>query len=336
MANLSVDVLRGGLVESVHRVSAAVVDPTGRLIAAAGNPRLLTYWRSAAKPFQALPLVEDGVLSHFKLGADALALACASHSSEPRHLELTDRMLERIGCTEADLACGPHPPLNPEVAQRVNRDGTRLTPRWSNCSGKHAGMLALARHHGWQTRGYEQAGHPVQERILEVVLRWTGLDRERLVQGIDGCTTVCFGLPVAAMARAYAALASGETAGLREVREAMLAHPELVAGEGRFCTEVMRALPGAVIAKVGAEGIHCAALPAAGLGVALKVEDGDMRASAPALLLVLDQLAEHLPGSFPPGADTLREWRQAPLLNTRQVPVGETHATGSLQFFAAR
>ena len=335
MANLSVDVLRGGLVESVHRVSAAVVDSNGRLIAAAGNPDLLTYWRSAAKPFQALPLVEDGVLTHFKLGADALALACASHSSEPRHLELTDRMLEAIGCTEADLACGPHPPLNPEVAQRVNREGIHLTARWSNCSGKHAGMLALARHHGWETRGYERAGHPVQERILDEVLRWTGLDRERLVQAVDGCTTVCFGLSVAAMARSYAALASGETAGLRQVREAMLAHPELVAGEGRFCTEIMRAMPGVVIAKVGAEGIHCAALPGVGVGIALKVEDGDMRASPPALLFVLDQLTEQVADMPRDGTDTLREWRRAPLLSTRQVPVGETHATGSLQFFAA-
>ena len=335
MAHLSVDVLRGGLVESVHRVSAAVVDSNGRLIAAAGNPELVTYWRSAAKPFQALPLVEDGVLDHFTLGADALALACASHSSEPRHLELTDRILERIGCTEADLACGPHPPLNPEVAQQVSRAGTRLTPRWSNCSGKHAGMLALARHQGWETRGYERAGHPVQERILQAVLRWTGLDREDLVEGVDGCTTVCFGLPVTAMARAYAALAAGPTAALRQVRDAMRAHPELIAGEGRFCTDVMRALPGNVIAKVGAEGIHCAALPAVGLGIALKVEDGDMRASPSALLLVLDQLAERLPGAVTPDTDALREWRTAPLLNTRQVPVGETHATGSLQFFAA-
>jgi L-asparaginase II len=335
MAHLSVEVLRGGLVESVHRVSAAVVDSTGRLIAAAGNPELVTYWRSAAKPFQALPLVDDGVLDHFNLGKDALALACASHSSEPRHLELTDRMLQRIGCTEDDLACGPHPPISPEVARQANRDGTTLTPRWSNCSGKHAGMLALARHHGWETRGYERAGHPVQERILRDVVQWTGLDRGKLVQGVDGCTTVCFGLPVTAMARAYAALASGATAGLRQVRDAMLAHPELIAGEGRFCTDVMRVLPGAVIAKVGAEGIHCAALPGTGLGVALKVEDGDMRASPPALLLMLDQLATHLSGTIAPGNDALREWRSAPVLSTRDVPVGETRATGSLQFFAA-
>jgi L-asparaginase II len=333
MAHFSVELLRGSLVESVHRVSVAVVDASGHLIAAAGNPDLVTYWRSAAKPFQALPLVEDGVLERYHLGDDALALACASHSSELAHLALTDSILQQIGCREHDLACGPHPPLGPRVAREVLANRIPLTPRWSNCSGKHAGMLALARHHGWSIAGYERAGHPVQRRLLDAITRWTGVNESDIVQGIDGCTTVCFGIPVVAMARAYASLAAGASDSLRRVQQAMLRHPLLVAGEGRFCTEVMEALPGELIAKVGAEGIHCAALPRAGIGMALKVEDGDMRSSGPALLATLDALGSLLPAEVRLEPGQLRHWRRAPVLNTRDVPVGEIRALGTLRFF---
>jgi L-asparaginase II len=335
MADLRVEAVRGPAVESVHRVSAAVCTADGRMIAEAGDPSLVTFWRSAAKPFQALPLVEDGVLERFGLGSDALALACASHSSEPRHLEVTDRMLAAIGCSEADLACGPHPPLGPKVAREVAAQGIQLTPRWSNCSGKHAGMLALARHHGWPTRGYELAGHPVQDRLLTAITRWTGLAMSDLVLGVDGCTVVCHGLPVVAMARAYANLAAAPAPSLGRVRDAMLAHPELIAGEGRICTELMRAIPGQVIAKVGAEGIHCAAIPAAGLGVALKIEDGDMRASGPALLAILHALGPRLPREARLPADALRAAAVLPIRNTRGVRVGEIRAAGSLRFLDA-
>jgi L-asparaginase II len=335
MSDLRVEAIRGPAVESVHRVSAVVSDARGCIIATAGDPSLVTYWRSAAKPFQALPLVEDRVLERFGLGSDALALACASHSSEPRHLEVTDRMLAAIGCTEADLACGPHPPLGHRRAREVAAQGIHLTPRWSNCSGKHAGMLALAKHRGWPTEGYEVAGHPVQDRILTAITRWTGVTRADLVLGVDGCTVVCHGLPVSAMVRAYASLASAPTDALRRVRDAMLEHPDLVAGEGRVCTDLMRAMPGQVIAKVGAEGIHCAALPAAGIGIALKVEDGDMRASGPALLEVLRALAPRLPAVARLPGDALRSTAVHPIRNTRGVRIGEVRAAGTLRFLDA-
>jgi len=335
MADLRVEALRGPAVESVHRVSAAVCTPDGRMIAEAGNPSLVTFWRSAAKPFQALPLVEDGVLERFGLGSDALALACASHSSEPRHLEVTDRMLAAIGCTEADLACGPHAPLGPKVARDVAARGIPLTPRWSNCSGKHAGMLALARHHGWPVAGYELAGHPVQDRVLTAITRWTGLATGDLVLGVDGCTVVSHGLPVVAMARAYAHLAAAPIAALGTVRDAMLAHPDLIAGEGRICTDIMRAIPGQVIAKVGADGIHCAAIPAAGIGIALKIEDGDMRASGLALLAILRALESRLPPVARLPADALRAVDVIPIRNTRGGQIGEIRPAGSLRFLDA-
>jgi L-asparaginase II len=274
MALLTIESTRSGLVESVHRVSAAVADASGRLVASAGEPGLLTFWRSAAKPFQALPLVMDGAAEHWGFGPRELAIACASHSSEPAHRELAEAMLRACGCQEEQLACGPHPPLSPAVAEEVARTGVKLTPKWSNCSGKHSGMLALARHHGWPTEGYARADHPVQQRILVEVSRWTGVAPGELRLGVDGCTAVCFGLPLVAMATAYARLGTSEEAAARRLREAMWAHPELVAGTGRLCTELMTACRGSVLAKVGAEGIYSAALPALGLGVTVKVEGG--------------------------------------------------------------
>jgi L-asparaginase II len=330
MSTLTIETTRSGLVESFHAVSVAVVDTEGALVAQAGDPHRVTYWRSAAKPFQAMPLLQDGAAEHYGFGPRELALACGSHSSEPVHRALAAAMLRACGCEEHQLACGPHPPLSQAVADEALRAGVILTPRWSNCSGKHAGMLALARHHGWETRGYERAGHPVQARLLSEVTRWTGQSRDALKLGVDGCTAVCFGLPLRAMATAYARLGASAEPAARRLREAMVAHPELVAGTGRACTDLMAAARGAVVAKVGAEGIYCAALPALGLGVALKVEDGDMRCSPPALLAVLRQVGERRGLSLP--VAELGQHAEPVLRTTRGEPVGELRARGALRF----
>ncbi|KFE60123.1 asparaginase [Hyalangium minutum] len=334
MSSLSIESTRSGIAESVHRVSVVVTDVSGRAVASAGDSERMTYWRSSAKPFQALPLVMDGAADRWGFGTRELALACASHSSEPVHRELAEAMLRACGCEESQLACGPHPPLSAAVAEEAARTGVKLTPKWSNCSGKHSGMLALARHHGWPTQGYERLGHPVQERLLAEVRRWTGLGPEGLHLGVDGCTAVCFALPLSAMATAYARLGTSEEAGARRVREAMWAHPELVAGTGRLCTELMAACRGTVLAKVGAEGVYCAALPALGLGVALKVEDGDGRCSPPALLAVLRQVAAKR------GAETgltlplegLTHHEEPVLRNTRGEVMGSLRVAGELRF----
>jgi L-asparaginase II len=338
-------VTRGDLVESYHDLSVAVTDRHGRLLAWADDPERLTYWRSAAKPFQALPLLEDGGVERFGLATEELALACASHSSESVHLEITDRFLAKIGCSERDLACGPHPPLGPRVSERRAREAGSPTPKWSNCSGKHSGMLALAKVHGWPTKGYEGKDHPVQRRIIESVLQWTGAEgvveptglsptvrrSTHLHLGVDGCQAVCFGLTLSGMARAYAALGEGVTPELTRLREAMTARPDLVAGTGRTCTDVMRAAPGKVVVKLGADGVYCGALIGTGLGFALKVHDGDMRALPVALVAVLDQL------SLQAGWDL--RWERLvpqhggfPIQNTRQTVTGQVKASGGLQF----
>lgn len=325
---------RGGIAESVHRVSLAVVDGAGCLVAASGDPGLVAFWRSAAKPFQAMPLVAEGAADAVGFSAAELALACASHSSEPVHLATVDAMLRKVGLGEEALACGPHTPLGPAVAARVAREGTALTPRWSNCSGKHTGMLAAARHAGMPAAGYERAGHPLQQRILAEVSRWTGTPAGQMVLGVDGCTVVSFGLPLQAMALAYARFGTSTEPAAARLRSAMLAHPEMIAGEGRLCTDLMRAGQGRVVAKLGADGIYCAALPAAGLGLALKVEDGDMASLGPALVGVLDRLAARFPLGVEPAAlgPAVRRHAEAPILNTRGVPTGSLRAVGELRF----
>ena len=333
---------RGPIVESRHRVHVAVVDATGRLVARAGDPDYSTFWRSAAKPFQALPLAADGVADRFGLGSEELAIACASHSSEPRQVELVREFLKKVGCGERDLLCGPHPPLSEAVAKDYQTRGVRLTAVYSNCSGKHTGMLALARHHGWPTEFYTRPEHPVQQRCLTEVSRWTDVPVQRLGTATDGCGVVCYALPLRNMAVAYARLGSGERgagpdgahrndgpqrheplpAPQFRVIEAMLRHPDLIAGSGRPCTDMMRAHPGRVLTKVGAEGVYSALVIPESLGIALKVEDGNSEAAALAVAAVLTQL-----GVKPqPESLTVRAH-----INSRGDKVGELRVNGGLE-----
>lgn len=322
---------RGGLPESEHRVIVAVVDQDGKLIASSGNCEQASWWRSAAKPFQALPIVLDGAADRFELSDEELALACASHNSEPRHLQVVSRLMDRLGITDDALSCGPHQPLSPDIALQVTREGIAMTSRWSNCSGKHAGMIALALHHGWPTAGYQDASHPVQQRIQAEVERWTGLAASELTLAPDGCTVVCFGLPIRSMAVGYARLGSTRDSAAKRIVSAMLGHPYLLAGTGRLCTELMQAWPGEIIAKVGALGIYCATMPRLGLGLAVKIEDGDTRAAGVALLAVLRQVLERA-GESGPDWTTVRSYEAPEIRNSRGVLTGTMDVAGELRF----
>ena len=306
---------RGSVVESRHVVHVAVVDGDGRLVAGAGNPDLVTFWRSAAKPFQAMPLVEDGVVERFGLTRQDLALACASHSSEPAQVALVREFLQRAQCSERDLMCGPHRPLSDAVAKDYDTRGVRLTAVYSNCSGKHTGMLALAKHHGWPTEFYARLEHPVQQRCLKTVSEYTDLPVKEIGVALDGCGVACFALPLRNMALAYTRIPTS-------ILEPMVLHPELIAGEGRPCTEMMRAHPGRVVAKVGAEGVYSASLIRESLGVTLKVEDGHSAASALAIASVLAEL-----GLKPQPASLLKR----PITNSRGETVGEMRVNGGLE-----
>jgi len=268
---ISVVVERGGVVESVHAVHAAAVRD-GALVGEAGDPRGVTFMRSAAKPFQALPLA----LEEPDLTVEELAIACASHEARPEQLALVRSLLERAGEPEDALACG-------------EEHGSRLG---HNCSGKHAGMLLRVRGHGWPREGYALAGHPLQAELLAVVAGAAGVPPAEIATATDGCGVVTFALPLEAIARAFARLGSRELPGSEPVVAAMLARPELVGGPSAADTAIMCARPG-VLAKRGAEGVLCAALPD-GTGVAVKVADGANRAALPALaaLLGIQELEE--------------------------------------------
>ncbi len=325
-----VEVTRGSLVESRHRVSIAVADGEGRLRARAGNAELVVFARSAVKPFQALPLVDDGAADRFAFTPAELALACGSHNAEPRHVEAARAVLRRIGADEDALACGPHVPRGAAAAKARAERGEEPTPIHNNCSGKHAGMLALACHHGWPLAGYHRPEHPVQERVLKEIARWTALPGDEIHTGTDGCGVPTFALPLTALAGAFARLSAAtrrNEPGPARVVGAMVQNPEYVAGVERLCTELMRVAAGRIVAKVGAEGVYCAGIPGAELGIALKVEDGATRAAEPALLAVLAAL--HVLSEDELGA--LERWAQPAVTNTRGERVGHIVARVELE-----
>ncbi len=314
-----IDVVRGDVVESSHRVHLAVVNAEGTRLVTAGDAGRLTYFRSSAKPLQALPLVEDGVDVRWGLSAEDLALCCASHGGEPAHVEGVRALLAKVGVPETALACGAHLPMHVPSAHRLIQDGGQAERIHNNCSGKHAGMLALAKHHGWPLEGYQAHAHPVQRRMLSEVSRWTGADRDAIQVGVDGCGVSCFGLSVEHMAQGYArfAEAARTEGGARTIVRAMTRHPWCVAGTGRLCTMLMEAMDGRAFVKVGAEGVYGAGIPERGWGVALKVEDGGWRGAEVALMSVFEQLA-----LLPAGAGVLASFRPVRLHNTCGEEVG--------------
>jgi L-asparaginase II len=268
---LSVAVERGGVVESRHRVHAVKVRG-GEVLEARGDPGLVTFVRSAAKPFQALPLVRE----YNDLADEEVAIACASHEARAEQLDAVKLLLARAWATEDDLECGPV-------------DGSRLR---HNCSGKHAGMLAVCAARGWPRQGYRLQGHPLQQAIVQEVAGATGIPADRLPLAVDGCGVVTFALALERIAAAFGDLAVGKPDGAARIAAAMTAKPGLVEGPGWPATELMVALPG-VVAKHGADGVVCVGFTD-GVGVALKVEDGAYRAIAPAAahFLGLSSLAE--------------------------------------------
>lgn len=327
--NARVVVTRGGVVESVHRVSVAVVDAGGRTVAQAGDPELLTFYRSAAKPLQALPLVEDGVVERFGMTASELAVCCASHSGEAGHVEAVSSILRKLGLGEGALACGPHPPLHEAAAEALAQTGQTPRPIHNNCSGKHAGMLALAMFHGWPVSGYQEAAHPVQRRMRAEIARWSGMSESELSGAVDGCGVVTFPVPLHRMALSFARFAAAAARGQPPARvvAAMLSHPYHVAGTGRMCTALMEAAGGRVFVKVGAEGVYCAGVPDEGLGIALKVEDGAKRASEPAFLRALAGLGL-LDGD---ALDVLACFAEPEITNTREEAVGRVQVELELE-----
>jgi len=321
--DLDVVVTRGNGVESYHRVHAAVVSAEDSLLGGAGDPRMFTYWRSCAKPFQIMPLVESGGFEAFGWGAEELALSCASHGGEPEHVAIVESMLSTLGLEEGDLACGPQDPLSPRGSKIARESGIRIKRTHNNCSGKHTAMLAYAHHRGWPIKGYEQIDHPVQQAMLNQVALWADVPPSEIDVAVDGCGASVFGLPLDRMARAYARLGCAARRGEEipaRVVSAMIENPFLVGGTDRFDSVLIEETDGRVLSKVGAEGVHSAVILDSAIGVTVKVEDGNPRAQYPALLRLLQNL-DALPDPLPP---RLAEIMRRPVKNSRGDVVGET------------
>ncbi|ANM14167.1 MULTISPECIES: asparaginase [unclassified Rhizobium] len=289
---------RGGIVENRHRVHAAVVDATGRLLYALGNPERMTLARSAAKPAQALAILETEGFAGYGFDDADIALMCASHSSEERHIARTRTMLSKIKAEEADLRCGGHPSLSETVNRSWIKQDFVPTGVCSNCSGKHVGMLAGARAIGAGMEGYHLPDHPMQGRVKRTVAELCDLDVEDVEWGVDGCNLPTPAFPLDRLARIYAklaAVADGYEAGkglstrgpaLARIFHAMARHPDMVAGEGRYCTALMRAYNGALIGKLGADASYAIGVRASdetrrlgtdgALGISVKIEDGNL------------------------------------------------------------
>lgn len=331
-AEILATVMRGETVESIHRGHLIVVTGEGEIIARLGNPETGTFWRSSAKPFQVIPFLKSGAAERFGFLENEIALACGSHSGEQIHVETAKRMLEKCGFDESDLNCGAHDPFNEEVTRQMIRAGEKPTQLHNNCSGKHAAMLAFARQNEANTKTYNAIENPTQQAILECVSQFTDIPKDEIKIGIDGCAAPNFAVPISAMAKAFARLVFPPQSFDDETREAcrrivsaFMSYPEMIGGTKRLDTLIMQSLRGKIISKIGAEGVYSAGvLPSPkwkkGLGIALKIEDGDdKRARAVVIIEVLRQL-----GILDETTDEkLREYSPIILKNRRGDAVGK-------------
>ena len=318
-----VTLTRGGIPESMHAVHVAVVDGDGRLLAGAGDPGRVAFLRSSAKPLQALPLVESGAADAFGLEPAELAVACGSHEGAAIHQRTVQGLLRKAGLSEDDLRCGLHPPGDAEAAAALARAGEPPRRIHNNCSGKHAGMLATCVHRGWPL-DYLRVDHPLQRWIQEIV---AGACGEAATLGVDGCGVPTFGVSLRGMALSFARFGSGRglpaarAGAARRLAMAMAAHPVLVSGEGSFNTLLLARHGVRWVTKGGAEGVWCLGLRdggGAGLGIALKVQDGSHRPSAAVLLQAMAALG--VPGATDPA---LAPWAYPVVRNTLDAVVGE-------------
>jgi len=336
-----VEVKRGSITESRHRGHIVVIEPDGNIIASAGAFETVTFLRSSAKPLQAIPLLVTGAADKFGFTDREVALACASHNGEPIHTEVVASMLRKIGLGPEALRCGVHEPYGEEAARALRERGEQPNALHNNCSGKHAGMLAVALHLRAPIENYESPENPVQKAIADTIAQFSGVAVTDMAVGIDGCAAPIFGVTMRAMALAYARLVSPPESFDKMTRGAcerivrvMNAYPELIGGtSNRLDTEIMRATPHRVISKVGAEGVYTAGINPCeewpnGLGLALKIEDGDDKRARPTVVVEsLRQLGVLRDESL----EAVARYAFFPVQNRRGDLVGEIRASFALK-----
>jgi L-asparaginase II len=335
-----VEIRRGAITESRHRGHIVVVEPDAKIVAHLGAPENVTFLRSSAKPFQAIPLLVSGAADHFDFTDEEVALACGSHNGEPVHTEIAARMLEKIGLGVEALKCGVHEPYSQRAAADLRARGELPNALHNNCSGKHAGMLAVAKHLGAPIETYDLPENPVQLAIGRVVEQFSGIPMEDLAVGIDGCGVPVFGITIKAMAVAFARLIKPPEEFDQPTKDAsariikvMMTFPELIGGtHDRLDTEIMKAAPGKIVSKVGAEGVYTAGIVPQekwpnGLGIALKIEDGDDHRARPTVVIeALRQLGVLHDESL----EAVARYAFFPVKNRRGDVVGEIRASFAL------
>jgi len=330
------EVTRGGIVESVHHGVIVVAETSDQVVAAAGDPNHVAYFRSSAKPFQAIPLVESGAADAAGFTPAELALCCASHHGEPRQQAAVQAMLTKLGRGPEALQCGIVRPMDEVEAARVETGEVSASPLHCDCSGKHAGMLAACLHLGYPTDSYLDPDHPLQQQILAVMSDVMRRPADQIARATDGCSLPTFGGSLHAFAVAYAALAAPEQVpsgagrehapALNRLRQAMTSHPENVSGSGSLVTDLMALGKGKIAVKSGAEGLICLAVPARGLGIAVRVLDGSFRAHAAIVSALLEQL-DLLDAAT---IATLRERFPPEIRNHNHLHVGDLRAAFQL------
>jgi L-asparaginase II len=337
------EALRGGIVESCHRGALAVVDADGAVHTALGDIDRPVFPRSAIKVLQALPLVASGAADRFGLSDEELALACASHGGEPRHAATAAAMLAKAGVDVEALECGTHWPSHDASTKALAAAGQRPSALHNNCSGKHAGFVCLgcllAEHAGGRDRrdflrGYARPEHPVMREVTAALQAATGFDLARTAVGIDGCSIPTYAIPLRQLAHAFARVATGTglspayARAAQRLRRAVARAPFMVAGSGRLDTRLMERLGERLFCKVGAEGMYCAALPELGLGVAVKIDDGN---NARACEVVLAALVERLLPLADDDRDFVHALADVRLANWNGIEVGRLRAAGALR-----
>jgi L-asparaginase II len=328
-----VEVFRGNAVESLHRGAIAIMDGDGKSVLSMGDVDRPVFPRSAVKAIQALPLIESGAADAYDFGAKELALACASHSGEPAHVELTRAMLAKAGFDDTALECGAHWPSSHEATVGLARSGGSPSALHNNCSGKHSGFLGVCRHCNIPHHGYVWPGHAFQEMVRRTMVEVTGAHHGEENRGTDGCSIPTYAVPLRDLALGFARMTTGNRLGreraiaARRLMSACMAEPFFVAGTGRACTRLMEAAPGRVFAKIGAEGVYCAAVEELGLGIAIKCDDGAGRAAEVVVAEILAQLLAK-DGSV---SEKLGKLARPELHNWKDVSVGRLQPTEALR-----
>jgi len=323
-----IEVIRGGRVESFHRGAAAVIDADGTVVHRIGDIDRPIFPRSAVKPLQALPLVASGAADQFGLTDAEIALACGSHTGEPLHVATAESMLRKAGFEALSLECGTHWPFSDTACRALAAAGGFPSSLHNNCSGKHAGLLCLARFRGHDASGYVQPNHPAMREMTTALAAATGVTLDDACLGIDGCSFPTFAMPLRAIATGFARLGTGRhltiahARAASRIRSAIASQPLMVAGSDRFDTLVAMSLGEAVLCKSGAEGTAAAAIPGLGYGVAVKIDDGGCRAAEVAMANLLQRL---LPVSLVQKGG-LANFAKSTVLNWNRLVVGSVQA----------